>query len=944
VFRIPSNLIEATPMFTFQPVTLRSAALMIAAVTILPDALPAQRRPAAPPARATLVGTVEGISEYRLANGLRIILFPDQARPSTTVNITYLVGSRHESYGESGMAHLLEHLLFKGTPRHPNIPQELTERGGRANGTTWYDRTNYFITFPANDANLEWAIRLEADRMVNSYVRRQDLETEFTVVRNEFESGENNPFRVLSERVLSSAYLWHGYGRSTIGSRADIENVPIERLQAFYRRWYQPDNALIAVSGRFDEQATLRLLERHFGAIPRPNRTGEMRLWETYTREPVQDGERSVTVRRVGDVQYVLVSYHVPSGAHEEFAAVDLLAHVAGNAPSGRLYQALVETGKAAAAGAFARQLNEPGHFMAYAQVRTDQSLDTARAILIRTLDELATRAPSDEEVNRARSARLRDIQLGISNSEQVGINLTEWAATGDWRLMFIHRDRIRAATTAQVAAAASSYLRQANRTVGLFIPEAQPVRAEIPPVPDIAGLVSGYRGSETMAAGEAFDPTHANIETRTRRLDFPNGFRIALLPKQTRGGTVLANFAQRMGTESALTGRGATGSMTAGLLMRGTARRTRQQLTDEIARLESRLNVGGSATIVQGSIETTRANLVTLLRLLGEVLREPAFDEREFETLKRERLATLETQRSEPQALASVALSRHMSPRPVGHILYTETIDEAIASLQAVTLADVRNFHRDFYGAGTGGTLSVVGDFDAAEVEGLLREIFGNWQRRQPYQRVATRVQNVQPVVQRIETPDKPNAVMFAGYEFVMRDDHADYPALLLSGYMLGGGFLNSRLATRIRQREGISYGIGGSISATPIDTIGRLSGFAIYAPANVERLLTAFREEIERAARDGFTAEEIEAAKRGWMQGRDVARATDQQLVGTLQNGLFLDRTLQFDADLEARVRALTPAQINAAMRRYIDPSRISIFLAGDFARGAAAATPVP
>ena len=243
---------------------------------------------AAPAAAPEKVVSAEGITEYRLANGLRVLLFPDASKPTTTVNITYLVGSRHEGYGESGMAHLLEHMVFKGTPRHPNIPQELTAHGARPNGTTWYDRTNYFETFAATDENLRWALDLEADRMINSFIAEKDLRSEFSVVRNEFESGENNPGRVLLDRVMSSAYLWHNYGKSTIGSREDIERVPVDNLRAFYKKYYQPDNAVLTVAGKFDEAKTLAWIQELFGAIPKPARV----LQPTYTVEPTQDGER----------------------------------------------------------------------------------------------------------------------------------------------------------------------------------------------------------------------------------------------------------------------------------------------------------------------------------------------------------------------------------------------------------------------------------------------------------------------------------------------------------------------------------------------------------------------------------------------------------------------------------------------------------------------------
>src|SRR5882762_9725793 len=248
------------------------------------------------------VTSVEGISEYRLANGLRVLMFPDQTKQTITVNMTYLVGSATENYGETGMAHLLEHLVFKGTPKHTNIPQELTSHGARRNGSTSYDRTNYFETFAATDENLNWALDLESDRMVNSFIAKKDLDSEMTVVRNEYEAGENSPFNVLLERLIATSYVWHNYGKSTIGARSDIENVPIERLQAFYKRNYQPDNAVLLVAGKIDEAKLLDMISSYFGSIPKPTRV----LSPAYTEEPTQDGERSVTLRRTGDVQVVV--------------------------------------------------------------------------------------------------------------------------------------------------------------------------------------------------------------------------------------------------------------------------------------------------------------------------------------------------------------------------------------------------------------------------------------------------------------------------------------------------------------------------------------------------------------------------------------------------------------------------------------------------------------
>ena len=672
----------------------------------------AERSAPAAPGQPQRVTSVEGITEYVLGNGLHVLLFPDQTKPTITVNATYLVGSRHENYGETGMAHLLEHLMFKGSPKHPNIPQELTAHGARPNGTTWFDRTNYFETFQATEENLQWALELEADRMVNSFIAKKDLDSEMTVVRNEFELGENFPTNVLEERVLSTAFLWHSYGRSTIGARSDIENVPIERLQTFYRTYYQPDNAYLLVAGKFDEAKTLDRISKIFSAIPRPTRT----IQKTYTAEPTQDGERSVTLRRVGDVQALAVAYHAPAGSHPDAAAVRILTEILADTPSGRLHKALVETKKASSVSGSFPSLREPGFLLFQAEVRQESSLEEAQKTMLQTIDAILTSPPLKEEVDRARAKLLKNIELTLNSSDQVGLQMSGWIGAGDWRLFFLSRDRIRKTAVEDVQRATATYLKPSNRTVGMFIPTAKPDRAEIPPVPDVTAMLKDYKGEAAAAAGEAFDPSPSNIESHTTRSELPNGLRVALLPKKTRGGSVVAAMSIHFGEEKSLMNRSTAARLAGDMLMRGTAKHSRQQIKDEFDKLKARVSLSGSATQANVSLETVRENLPAVMKLVAEVLREPSFPASEFDPLKQETLASIEQQRSEPIQMGSTAFSRHLSPYPKGDVRYVATPDEEVYNIKATTLDDTRKFYTDFYG-GSHAELAIVGDFDSPEI-----------------------------------------------------------------------------------------------------------------------------------------------------------------------------------------------------------------------------------
>jgi zinc protease len=876
----------------------------------------------------TKITSVEGIDEYRLDNGLQVLLFPDKTKPTVTVNVTYLVGSRHEGYGETGMAHLLEHMVFKGTTKRGDIKLELANHGAEYNGSTSFDRTNYFETMPATEANLRYGLEMEADRMVNSKIAKSDLDSEMTVVRSEFEMGENSPLRVLNERVLSTAYLWHGYGRSPIGSRSDIEHVPIEKLQAFYRQYYQPDNAVLVVAGNFDEPKTLTWVKEIFGAIPKPTR----KLSPTYTEEPTQDGEREVMLRRVGDTQAILAAYHIPAAAHPDTSALEVLEEILTAPPSGRLYKALVESKKAISTGGDTYTMHDPGVSIFNAQVRKDGSLDDVEKTMLGVIDGIAKEPPSKEEVERARTRILKNLELAMNSSQQVGIALSETASAGDWRLLFLDRDRIKAVTPEDVGRVAKMYLKASNRTIGRFIPAAQPDRAEIPATPDVAALLKNYKGSAAVEEGEAFDPSPANIDARTIRVTLPNGMKLALLPKKTRGATVNATLALHYGDEKSLFEKDITAQLTAAMLMRGTAKHTRQRIQDELDKNKIQMSTSGAAlTGANVSITAVRAGFLDALKLAAEVLREPSFPDSEFEPLRQSTIGRIEGQRSEPQALVINTMNRHLSAYPSGDPRQIQTFDESVADLKKLTLADLKKFHTDFYGTNNA-ELAVIGDFDAAEVQKLATELFGAWKSATPYTRVSRTWKKLEVVNRTIETPDKANAMLGAGMTVDMNEADADYPAMLFANTMIGGGS-RSRLWLRIREKEGLSYAVQSVFIAAPIDRFGQFLNIAICNPQNIAKVENAFKDEISKIVTDGFPADEVETARKAFLQERQVGRADDRGLVRQLARNAQYGWTMARDAELERKISALSAADVSAAVKRHIDPSAISIFKGGDF-----------
>lgn len=877
------------------------------------------------------ITNVEGVKEYSLNNGLKVLLIPDASQSNMVVNIVYNVGSRNEGYGEKGMAHLLEHMLFKSTKNLGDIKKMLSDKGGNANGTTWLDRTNYYEIFPSSDENLKWSIEMEADRMINSTILQTDLDKEFSVVRNEFEIGENNPDGVLQERILSSAYVWHNYGNSTIGSKEDIERVKANTLRVFYEKYYQPDNSTLIIAGKFDEQKALQYVGQYFGAIPRPKRV----LDKTYTIEPAQDGEKYVELKRAGDSKNVGALYHTVSYADKDYAAIDALGEILTADPSGYLYKTLVETQKVSGIYFWQPSVRDASFIYFGVAVPNDKDVYATKDIVRSELDKITTTKYTDQDVSRAKAKIIKQIESVKNNTISYAINLTEIIGAGDYRLGYLYRDAVEKLTKEDIQRVAEKYFRANNRTVGIFIPSKDEVRIKPIEYTDeqLLALTKDYKGKALEKEAAPFEASIKNLKQNFVEGKLTNGIKYGLIKKEIKGGKVQASFKFPVSNEKDLTGKSDIAGILAQLLKTGTKTQTKEQIQDKLDQLKSSINFNFSTQTLSVSVNTYKEHFKEVMGILADLLANSTFPENELTKTISEYNTYLESSLNDPQAVAFTELSRITSKYPKGSIFYTPTIQEQIDAFKKIKQAEIVDFYTNFLG-GNNGIGSVVGDLDAKTTGEILESTFGKWNSKSKYELALPAYFETQKLDKDIITPDKENAVALGRISFKMDRKNPDYPAFVMANEILGsGGFLSARIPMRLREKEGISYGAGSFINVPITNDAAEWTYYAFLNPTKKNAVETAAKEEIAKALKDGFTAEELKSNLVSWQNERKTRLGVDNtlmELVNTyLQYGIALD---DYD-QLETKVKALKVDEVNKVLKKYLTLDKMTSVYAGDF-----------
>jgi zinc protease len=853
-----------------------------------------------------------GVNQYHLANRLMVLLIRDPGASNVTVNVVYRVGSSDEKDGERGLAHLLEHLLFKGTPSHPDIPSEIASRGGRANGNTWTDRTCYFQTLPARLENLRWALSLESERMTKARITAEELDKERGVVINELVRGENDPISVLMNRMESVAFDWHSYGKPTIGNRMDLERLSLDRVLDFYRSFVRPDNGALIISSPFEDEVVLKEVERFFGSIEVPSYP----VPRMVSQELGQDGERMVKLYLPGQYGAVGLVYHGPAGSSRKAAAFQVLMEIMGAEPSGRLYRDLVMKGVAGAVWAGAFMFRDSSTAIALAQLPGGSNPESALAAMIDSVE--GRRGFTAEEVHQAKQRILKRMDLKYASPDELAVELTEWVARGDWRLFFVHRSRVEDVTAEEVNALAERYLVKYNRTAGIFEPSSSDVRVMVPSGEPIGEEELRRAAESPLMEGESLGVTLDEMERRVQRFTL-GGLKVGLIDKRTRGGWVYARLGLEIGNPEDLKGKALVGELMGRYLGRGAGGMSREELDRAFDEMRALVSFSGSPTGVTVDLKAPSENFGKALDLVALCLKEPRFSKEQLKTLKLELRSEIEDQMDDPSALAEEVLDEAFNPYPKGDVRRPLTMKERLEGMESVGLNELKAFHRQFFGLSEG-QLGVVGPVDGDWLRKKLEDLFSGWSPKVRYRRVEYPFVPVEGGVQRVQVNGKPNATVAAWSPVRINQESPDYPDLLVAVNVLGGGWLDSRLARRIRHHDGTSYGVRLSLRVFDPDDSGRLEFWAIASPKDVPRVKESFKEELRRALNEGFSSQEVERAKSFILEGVKVDRSQDSRLPRQLEKDLFLGRDFLWHRAMEEAISKVTPDSALKALRRHL------------------------
>ncbi|PKL88994.1 MAG: insulinase family protein [Ignavibacteriae bacterium HGW-Ignavibacteriae-2] len=882
----------------------------------------------------TKIKELGGITEYKLeSNGLSVLLMEDHSAPVLTCLVTYRVGSRNEVTGNTGSTHLLEHLMFKGTEKFNkanggHIDAKLGDIGARLNATTWLDRTNYYETIP-NDY-LELTIDIESDRMRNLLLKKEDKESEMTVVRNEYERGENSPFSALNTAIWASAFVAHPYHHPTIGWKSDIENVPIEDLRAFYNTFYWPNNATVTVIGDFKTVETLELLKKYFGQIP----ASPQPIPQIYTTESEQQGARRVQVKRAGQLGVVGIAHKVPEGSHADFFPLAVLDKLLTEGKTSILYKSLIDQGKAVNIFNFAFPFRDPSLFVNYAFLAPEISHEEVENIILNELEKVKTEGVSEDEVNRAINQITAETAYERDGSFSIASQLNEAIALGDWTSFVTYLDNIKKVTPSDIQRVVKKYFVEQSRTTGYFVPKTAGGDAEMTSTGKRAEsqTMNFYRNPEDNSIQSNSSPVHAKVNAKPTSIaenikdKKVEGIRV-LTAKTSVKDVVTFRGSFAAGDHFSPAGNSTIADLTGNILDKGTIINNKFVLAEKLENMGASIAFSVSTHKLEFNGKCLKKDVNTVIGLLAEQLRSPAFNQEEFEKLKVQKIGSWKQLLENTDVRADEKTKEMLFPKD--HPNRGVSVSKLIEDVKKASLMEVKEFHKKYYGPKSM-IFVLVGDIDEKEIVAGIQKSFSGWKGGIDYPEYNLADYQSTGKTEIIPMEDKTSATLEIAQITKLKSTDPEYIAFSVANEALGGGSFTARLLSIVRDDEGLTYGIYSNHSDDLFcDGLWAISG--TFSPNLLAQGYQSTMRELKRWVKDGLTNEELESTKSRIIGSYKVSLETTngvaRQILRFAEKGLdasYLDKFPQM-------VKALSLEEVNNSIKKFVDPEKVITVVAG-------------
>ena len=888
-----------------------------------------------------------GIKEYRLSNGLKILLVPNHSAPVVTFMQLFRVGSRDEGVGHTGATHFLEHMMFKGTkkfdPQKGLDSTELLNRiGAVSNATTWFDRTNYFEAVPSE--YLEFCIKVEADRLRNLRLREEDRDAEMSVVRNELERGENSPDEAMEKEMYAIAYREHPYHHPTIGWRSDVENMPMSRLRAFYDQFYWPNNCTVLIVGDFDTSKTLKLIEKYYGKIP----TSPHKIPEVYTEEPEQEGERRYKISRAGDLCRVWVGHRTPASRHADHYPLNVISHVLGGSHDrgSRLYRSLIDSGLAMDVSCRHDELRDPALMIIAATLTPGTDADLVENIICKELDRLKEEPVSDAELSPIKSANRKGSILARADQLELAFAIGEAESRDTWRWLSEFDEKFEAVKSDDILRVAQDYFIRENRTVGSFFPVDPSAGAEedleddideeesnAPPAAKNSKKVkipklSAKELNSILSPSIAIEKASFAAQVTKERLS--NGMRFMHMPNPGTG-SVAVNLYIPAGNYYEPSDKHGLADVLAEMLMRGSEGLSKEglaQILKEMGLLDG-LNIHSDAFAATMGNTVVKEDLSAYLHLVSRVLRTPLFMQDELSKLKTEWAARVLEQKNNTGPMAMNRLYRELYPQ--GHPFFQIDFDEQLDQLQKLEVQDLRSFHRIYSPASA--IVTVVGDIDSEQAFDLVKQAFGDWHGDVPKQIVVDPVAMPEQAKRfEIRMPDKSSMDILMGYPLPVKRSDPEFYALNLANLALGGDTIIARLGKVVREEHGLTYGIYSGLGDNAYGSAPWTVSLSVN-PANASKALALVSEVLNKYRKDGISADELTREATGAAGLFTVSMRSSMAIAKILTRfevvGLGVDGVDRHTS----RLLSVKKSEVDQVIQKYLHPDRMQLVMAGTF-----------